>query len=417
MASLSFDRARAGAPLDRAARRRPLLTPQQAVDLLCEWLQPVPGAPGSWSDAAGRVLEAPVAADRPSPALDVSAMDGFAIEVTDSVPASFAVAGEANIGVAPRSLPRASAMKIFTGSPVPEGANCVVRLEDVVATAAEIRLRPGVVARVGDNIRRAGENCAAGDEVVSSGQVITPAVAAALAAFVSGPVSLRRRVCVRALVTGNEVRPPGEAVESWQLRDSNGPAMAAFVQSLPWAEWGGIRYAKDDLESVSGALRECLEDADLLLLSGGVSVGDYDFVPDAVVSAGCEIIFHKLPIRPGKPVLGAVGHGNRVIMGLPGNPLAVLVILRRLVLPVLQQLAGFREPAPAAPMVRTALPTEKPRDTYWYRPVRLTANGEARLVASRGSGDLVSAAASDGFIEVLPGAGGDGPWAYYDWRG
>lgn len=399
------------------ANTKPRLTPEQAIDLLCAWLEPVPGASGPWSEAAGRVLESSLAADRPNPAVDVSAMDGFAIHVNGPLPECLPVVGEANIGSAPRHLPPGTALKIFTGSPIPDGANCVVRLEDVIEESGDIRFRPKSAISEGDNIRWRGENCPTGAEIVAAGQAITPAVASALAAFVSGPVSLRRRVRVRALITGNEVCRPGAAVEPWQLRDSNGPAMAAFVQSLPWAEWKGIHYAKDDLTSLSAALRGCFEDTDMLLLSGGVSVGDYDFVPDAVAAAGCEIIFHKLPIRPGKPVLAAVGHGNRVVMGLPGNPLAVLVILRRLVLPVLRRLAGFREPAPAAPMVRVTLPAEQPRDTFWYRPVRMTGNGEATLVASRGSGDLVSAAASDGFIEVLPRESGNGPWAYFPWQG
>lgn len=404
---------RAAAPASPKSR----LTPDQAIDLLCAWLEPVPGASCPWSEAAGRVLESPMTADRPNPAVDVSAMDGFAIRFTEPFPVRLPVIGEANIGVAPRLLPPGTALKIFTGSPIPEGANWVVRLEDVIETPEGIRFRPDDVVSKGNNIRRRGENCPAGVEVVSAGQAITPTIASALAAFVPGPVTIRRRVRIRALVTGNEVCRPGEAVEPWQLRDSNGPAMAAFVQSLPWAEWGGILYARDDLASLSAALRKCLDDADMVLLSGGVSVGDYDFVPDAVAAAGCETIFHKLPIRPGKPVLAAVDRGNRVVMGLPGNPLAVLVILRRLVLPVLRRLAGFSEPAPAAPMVSVMLPPEKPRDTFWYRPVRMRENGKATLVASRGSGDLVSAAASDGFIEVLPGESGNGPWAYFQWQG
>lgn len=404
---------RAAAP----ASTQPRLTPTQAVDLLCAWLEPVPGASGPWSEAVGRVLESPLTADRPNPAVDVSAMDGFAIHLTEPLPEGLPVIGDANIGVAPRPLPPGTALKIFTGSPIPEGANWVVRLEDVIETPEGISFRPDGAVSKGDNIRRRGENCAAGAEIVAAGQAITPTIAAALGAFVPGPVHIRRRVRVTALVTGNEVCRPGAAVKPWQLRDSNGPAMAAFVQSLPWAEWGGIHYAKDDLTSLSAALRKCFDDTDVLLLSGGVSVGDYDFVPDAVAAAGCEIIFHKLPIRPGKPVLAAVGHGNRVVMGLPGNPLAVLVILRRLVLPVLRRLAGFREPAPGTPIVRVTLPPEKPRDTFCYRPVRMRGNGDATLVSSRGSGDLVSAAASDGFIEVLPGESGNGPWAYFQWQG
>jgi molybdopterin molybdotransferase len=155
---------------------------------------------------------------------------------------------------------------------------------------------------------------------------------------------------------------------------------------------------------------------DAVLLTGGVSAGQYDFVPDVIAAIGGETIFHRLPLRPGAPVFGAVGPKGQAILGLPGNPVSVLVTARRLAWFALMRLAGFAEPRPRVPVVGLSNVDGKSLKDWWCRMVRLTGAGQAELVPTRGSGDVVSMGRSDGFVEVPPETTGAGPWPFYSWE-
>ena len=149
-------------------------------------------------------------------------------------------------------------------------------------------------------------------------------------------------------------------------------------------------------------------------------MGDRDYVPAAVAQAGCTIVFHRLPIRPGRPILGALGPRGQAVLGLPGNPVSVLVTARRLGMIVLRRLGGLRDIDPPAPTVTLTaaaaeLLGETPLRLWSYRPVQLASADRAELVIARSSGDFVAAARSDGFIEVAPGGVGRGPWPFYAW--
>jgi molybdopterin molybdotransferase len=238
-------------------------------------------------------------------------------------------------------------------------------------------------------------------------------------------VRVRRPLRLAILVTGDELRPLGEAITEFQLRDSNGPTLAAMFTGKPWI--GAIERARapDDPGAIRDALSAMFErGADAAIITGGVSMGDHDHVPDVVRSLGAEVLFHKLPQRPGKPMLGAV-LGGRPILALPGNPVSVMVTARRIVAPVLRRVAGFA-PEPAPPVVTLTNPGGRTLDLWWHRPVRLPTSGAglhpageglASLVVSKGSGDIPAAAGSDGFVEIPPGASGAGPCAFYAWCG
>jgi molybdopterin molybdotransferase len=152
-----------------------------------------------------------------------------------------------------------------------------------------------------------------------------------------------------------------------------------------------------------------------LIATGGVSMGERDFVPQVVRELGAEVLFHKVTQRPGKPVLGAVLPDGRPIFGLPGNPQSVMVTARRMVVPVLERLAGIERPLPPTVM-RLERHDERRLDMWWHRFVRVTGVGAAALVDVSSSGDVIGAAQSDGFVEVPPGQGGEGPWPYFGWR-
>ncbi|MEX0886389.1 MAG: molybdopterin molybdotransferase MoeA [Phycisphaeraceae bacterium] len=391
-------------------------TPAAALAALLDRLEPVNTETLAAHAAAGRVLAEPVRADRDSPAHDVSAMDGYAVRLADFAATQLPIAGEVITGSDPPAMPRAAALRIFTGGCVPAGADAVIRREDVDERPGHIRLRvPADTIRRGQNIRRRGENLTAGATVLDAGNPVHPAAAAALATFGHARPLVHRRVRLAALITGDELLPPTAAPEPWQLRDSNGPALHAMFAHLPWIDWQGAIHVRDALDKLTTAVRDRLASCDALLLTGGVSMGDHDHVPAAVRASGGEVIFHKLPIRPGKPLLAAVGPQGQAILGLPGNPVSVMVTARRFAAAALRQRAGFASADPPRPVVRLVDADDKTIPLWWHRPVRMTAPGEAELVATMGSGDVASTARSDGFIELPPDTAGKGPWPCWPW--
>ena len=390
-------------------------SPDAAAQAMIDQLQPVAAEQVESAEAAGRALAEPLTADRPSPACDVSAMDGYAVRVGDLVGGRLDVAGEASIGQAPPAMPEAAALRIFTGGPVPQGAEAVIPREQLGEHPGAVEIPGDLDVKPGQNIRRRGENGQAGETVVERGAAVTPTVAAAAATFGSGRISVSRRLRVAAIVTGNEVHGLGAEVAPWQLRDSNGPTLEAMFLPLPWVDWQGARRASDEREELKQTVRQALDGCDALLLTGGVSMGDYDFVPQVLSELGCQTLFHRLPIRPGKPILGAIGPGGQAVFGLPGNPVSVMATARRIAAPVLRHRAGFACAAPRPASVELTERDAKTLALYWWRPVRMVGPGRAELVRTRGSGDLVSTARSDGFVEIPPEATGCGPWPFYRW--
>lgn len=377
-------------------------TPREAIDALTAKLPVVDDETVALTDATGRVLAEPLRSDRPSPSCDVSAMDGYALRLADLHAPSIPVAGEAAIGRAPVELPADSAMRIFTGGPVPRGAEAVVKREDVDEHPDHIVLRvPAGSITAGQHIRREGENIAGGRIVVEAGCLVTPAVGSAAAAFGAATLRVRRRLRVATIVTGDELLDPSQQPQAWELRDSNGPGLHALLARHAWLDPVDAQRVADDPEALREAVGQALKRCDALVLTGGVSMGDHDHVPDVLRRCGCETVFHKLPFRPGRPMLGAVGPGGQAVFGLPGNPVSVLATARVLALPVMLRTVGGAPRPPARVRI-----TNDDGDTlhlHWFRPVRRVGPGEVELIAYRGSGDLVAAARSDGFVHQPPG--------------
>ncbi|KAA0212482.1 MAG: molybdopterin molybdenumtransferase MoeA [Cyanobacteria bacterium CYA] len=382
----------------------------------------------------GRVLAEDVRADRDSPAFDHAAMDGYAVRASSLAgagggPVVLTVTGEARIGCEPPVLPDGPvAVRIVTGAGIPSGADAVIRREDVVeeltgdgdagrsdevrsiTAAAHLtgRLRPGA------HIRRRGENASSGAVVLHAGDLVNASRLSTLAAVgITRPLVLPR-VRVALVTTGDELVSPGEAPSTFQVRNSNAPAVRAILASPTWVEVAGVAHARDEGE-LDGVFRDACDAADAVILTGGVSMGHRDPVRGAIEAAGAQIVFHGLPQRPGKPMLGAVlkrtaGGASRTlpIFGLPGNPVSALVTCTRIVLPVLAAYAGARQTPPQClpATVTLADPDGRTLDLWWHRLVRLRVDesgvSRAELVDTRGSGDVVAAGISDGFVEVPP---------------
>lgn len=394
---------------------------ERAICQLAAQLQVAQSEQIAIGQAAGRVLSEPLRADRDSPALDVSAMDGFAVRIADVGQRSVPVAGTIPAGSPAIEIPVGSAVRIFTGAPVPSEADCVVRRE---GTREEVGI-DGATHNVffdtaanalthGQNIRRQGENVASGAEVLPVGTLVSSAQTAAIASFGPPRLTVRKRVRVTILNTGDELAQPGEQVEAWQVRDSNGPTLAAWLGKLSWVEVVDCRQVGDTLERVQDALTRALAESDAIILTGGVSMGDADYVPDAIKNIGGNIVFHRLPIRPGRPILGAAMQG-KLLLGLPGNPVSVAVTARVFGEPLLRSLAGCSPSFPSRPAVELADVDGKRLDLIWYRLVSCRADGGVVCSPSRGSGDIVSLAQSIGFVEVAPGSSQAGPWPLYLW--
>ncbi len=393
-----------------------LLPPHEAIARLVERLAPVSGEEVDLDEAGGRVLAEDIASDRPSPSCDVSAMDGYAVRLADLDRTELPVSGEVAIGTEPPELAPGAAVMIFTGGAVPAGAEAVIPRELVEERAGRIGLPGALDISPGQHIRRKGENLGGGEVVIEKGIAVDAAVAGALASFGIVRPRLFQRVRIGVMVTGDEVLPPEAAPTPWQLRDSNGSTLRTLVDGLPWAEAGSFERVTDEPDLLGKALGRMLGDCRVIMLTGGVSMGDYDYVPQVLQDAGADIVFHRLAQRPGKPMLGAVGPDGEAILGLPGNPVSVAVSARRIGMVALRRMAGFADVDPPPAMVTVEDPDADRIDLWWHRLVCLIGPGRARLVPTRGSGDLVSAARSTGFVAVPPGEAGPGPWPYYSWH-
>jgi molybdopterin molybdotransferase len=402
------------------ARSPSVNNPATALSSLLQRLRPVESESIALKDASGRILAEALRADRPSPACSVSAMDGYALRLEDLKHLSSArgllFRHIVTAGQPAPVLAVGCACKVMTGAMVPDNAEAVIRREDVDESPERIVLKEGAgLIAAGQDIRRVGENLPKGAEVLGEGHLIHSALAGALAAFGHTQVHVYRKLRVALLITGDEVLPPEEQPQPWQLRDSNGPALRALMSGHPWVDLTVVLAARDRRETLREALEGVLGRCDVVVLTGGVSAGDYDYVPDVIAAANGEIIFHGLAIRPGKPVLGAVGPAGQLILGLPGNPVSVLVTAQRLGLPAMAARAGLRGDLAKAPSVTIANADGQTINLWWYRLVRLVEPGRAELVENHGSGDLVGSARADGFVEIPPGARGSGPWPFYQW--
>jgi molybdopterin molybdotransferase len=279
--------------------------------------------------------------------------------------------------------------------------------------------------KTGANIRRRGENAKCGDEIARAGVVIGAATIGAMASFGVAQVVVRKRVRVALVTTGDELVGAQDQPQPWQVRDSNGPVLESLLGAHAWIEIVWRTHARDDADSLANTLTRAMDIADAVILTGGVSMGHKDFVPQVAARLGARTIFHKLPQRPGRPMFAAVRSAvgaiaPRLILGLPGNPVSVMVTARRLGLEMLGALAGISTAHFAAHTRGVANADNATLPMWWYRLVgeSVNANGvnELHLLSGKGSGDIAAAASSVGFVEVAPGQHTVGAHNFYAWK-
>lgn len=288
-------------------------------------------------EATGRVLAAGVSANTDIPAFDQSAMDGYALSFAGyELHKTLTVQGEVPAG-APESsrLQPNQAMRIFTGAPVPAGADTVVMQEKVEAVNEQLTILDEQL-KAGSNVRLKGSEIKAGELVLPKGQRLTPAAVGFLATTGVPEVTVYPTPVMSIIVTGNELQAPGRPLQFGQVYECNSFQLRAALQGLQ-IENVPVFEAKDDPQTVKHTLQNALDNSDVVLLTGGVSVGNYDFVPEAAAACGVTTLFHKLKQRPGKPLFVGI-KGNKWVFGLPGNPSSVLTCFYEYVVPALEQL-------------------------------------------------------------------------------
>lgn len=339
-----------------------LLPVAEAQARLLALAPPVPAEVAPLHQAAGRWAAASVMALRTQPELPLSAMDGYAIAHAD-LPGPWTVIGESAAGRPFDSqITAGQAVRIFTGAALPAGADCVLIQEEARREGDRLLLDGEGPAHVGRNVRPAGLDFHAGDVLIEAGARITPARLALVATAGHATLPVRRRVRVAIAATGDELRAPGQPLTPGQLPESNGAMLAAQFADLP-VDIIDLGILPDRLDILQSAFASV--DADLLVTTGGASVGDHDLVRPALEAAGAVIDFWKIALRPGKPMM-AGRMRDTLVIGLPGNPVSAFVTTMLFVKPVIAHLAGASAPLPA-PVCATlaeALPQNGERTDY-----------------------------------------------------
>jgi len=360
-------------------------------------------------DALGRVLREEVVATRDLPGADNSAMDGYAVRAEDvaNPPVTLPVIADIPAGhPASAHLEPGTAMRIMTGAFVPSGADAVVQVELTDGGLERVRVEKSVPR--GASIRRRGEDMRAGDVVLRGGIRIGPAEIAILASAGKSQVQVGRRPAVAILSTGDELIEVGETPRPGQIVNTNGSLLAALVR-----EAGAIPrplgIVRDTREATIAAFERAIE-SDFVISSGGVSVGAFDFVKDALEALGAETRFWRVAMKPGKPVVLSRLR-DRLVFGLPGNPVSCFVSFHLFVAPALRKAMG-QETQLFPPVIRARLtaPVKGAAERRVYARVQVTSRDGALFatpLTSQSSGALTSMLTANGLAVIPEGSGGD----------
>lgn len=381
-----------------------MISPEEAWRLIETALEPLGVESLPRREASGRVVAAPLEARTDVPATDVSAMDGYALDRAPRPGSELEVSGMVAAGEPPGAeLAPATAMRIMTGAPVPRGADRVIPVEETDGGKERVTLRATVEA--GAHVRKRGEILAEGATLLEAGALLTPGALALLAAHGYREVPVIGAPRVAILPTGDEVVPPATTPRPGQLRDSHTDFLAAAV-----AATGGrpraLGIAPDAKPALERLVGEGLE-SDVLLLSGGVSMGELDLVEGVLEGLGCERRVDSVAIKPGKPLVFAV-HASGVVFGLPGNPASAQVCFWLFVRPALRRLMGlpdgFWQGALRA-RLEAPLPAARGRDGFLPGQVRFAA-GEILVtpVVPIGSHDLAAYARGTALVRIPAGS-------------
>jgi len=371
-----------------------MITPEEAQARILALGMPVAVQPVGLLDAAGRWAASDVIARRTQPARDLSAMDGYAIRHAD-LPGPWRVVGESAAGLPfGGQMGPDEAARIFTGAAVPSGADTIVIQEEVAREDNGLTLTGDGPPHLGAHVRRAGSDFAKGDRLIAAGDHLNPARLALAAMGGYGTLDVHRRIRVAILSTGDELVPIGTEAGNDRLPNSNAPMLAALLGNLA-VDIVDLGIVPDDRAALAVAFAGAVH-SDILVTSGGASVGDHDLVRPVLLGLGATLDFWKVAMRPGKPLMAGT-LGSAIVLGLPGNPVSAFVTSTLFLLPLVRHLSGARDALPR----RIAAFCDSPLPAVGARTDFLRARWVGRALTplpSLDSGVLTSLAQADALI-------------------
>jgi molybdopterin molybdotransferase len=381
----------------------------EATRLIAEYMPAWPMARVPLEDAAERVLAEPISAERDIPAFDRVTMDGIAIAFAAFADGrrDFEIAGVQAAGAAAAAIAHVhQCMRVMTGAVLPGGTDTVIPVERLDADERLARIRAGTEIARGQFVHRQGSDRARGTTVLEPGMRIGPPEMAVLASVGAAAITVAYEPRVAVISTGDELVGVDEPVAPYQIRSSNDYAVDAALRRHRCGVVTRLRL-KDEPAELLARVGRAHDENDVLIMSGGVSMGDFDFVPATLERLGVRLVFHRIEQKPGRPMWFGVSAANKPVFALPGNPVSALVCLTRYVVPALR--AAMRDTQAASSMVRLAHDVaDGPPGWTYFVPVTLSweADGAARATprAINTSGDFSSLAGTDGIVELAPDA-------------
>ena len=384
-----------------------MISPAEADALIGQHLTCLPTVSLPLLQCAGAVLREDIHAERDQPPFDRVAMDGIALAsaAADRGERCFTIEATQAAGDAPLALASAQGcIEVMTGTALPEGCDSVVPIEQIVVENGLATLRAGVDVQPGQNVHRRGADTHQGTRLLTVGMRLGPPQIAVAAAAGKARVQVASQPMLAVISTGNELIEPGEPILAHQVRRSNAYAIAAALQ-LHGYQRIATEHIRDDASQLQARLKFHLETHDVLVLSGGVSMGRLDLVPEVLAALGVRRVFHKVAQRPGKPLWFGMAPSGAAVFALPGNPVSTAVCVSRYVLPALAAAQG-QNGAPQEWITLGESYTVTPALTH-FLPVRLVTDQRGWCQAmprpTHGSGDFTSLATTDGFVELPPG--------------
>jgi molybdopterin molybdotransferase len=380
-----------------------MLTTAEAQQAIFDAMAEFPAVTVPGKQAVGAVLRQTVVAERDQPPFDRVMMDGIALKHADiadglrEIPVqALQVAGDAAL-----RLKAGHCIEIMTGAALPEGADCIIPVERIAVSGDSVIIEDGYAAQRDQFIHPRASDHAAGAELLIPGKRITPMDIAILASAGLRDVAVSRKPSISIISTGNELVAPGLPIEPHQIRLSNGPAIEAMLGQHGYEECAQ-EHLVDDIDTLRERIAAHLDNADVLILSGGVSMGKADFVPQVLADLDVKVVFHRISQRPGKPMWFGIGPRQQAVFALPGNPVSALVCCRHYVIPALD--AASLAMAPLPEFAALAADVTFTPDLTCFQPVRILSNAAAQTLAvpvtTNTSGDFTALSATDGYAEL-----------------
>lgn len=380
-----------------------MLTTAEALEAVLAAMPEFPAETVDVANLTGRVLRQSIVAERDQPPFDRVMMDGIAIAYSDYAGGarSFPIQASQAAGDPALTLDAGKAIEIMTGASLPGNADCIVPVERVRAAGGTATLEDGYEARQGQFIHPRASDYAAGAELLRPGKCISPMDIAVIVSCGLTAANVSCAPVIRVISTGNELVPPGEPIQAHQIRMSNGPAIRAMLSRHGYDNCAHDHIA-DEPELLRERISAHLDASNVLVLSGGVSMGKADYVPAVLGDLGVEVVFHKVSQRPGKPMWFGTGPGGQAVFALPGNPVSALVCCRQYVIPALDK-ASAAVPVPPEFASLASEVTFMP-DLTCFQPVKLASSAAGQVLAipvkTNTSGDFTALSATDGYAEL-----------------